>query len=132
MSSFPLKIVTPDGLIYDGEAESVAVRTIDGDVCILARHTNYVSALGYGEARVTVNGTTRRAACIGGLISALNNEVRLVPTTFEWEEDIDEARAQRAKEAAEQMLKQSANDKRAAVQAEAKLKRALVRLSVKQ
>lgn len=131
MTSFHLQITTPDGLIYDGEAESVAVRTIDGDVCILARHVNYVSALGYGEAHVTIEGTTRRAACIGGLISALNNEVRLVPTTFEWAEDIDAARAQRAKEAAEQMLK-NAEDERAAVQAEAKLRRALVRLSVKE
>lgn len=131
MTSFHLQITTPDGLIYDGEAESVAVRTIDGDVCILARHTNYVSALGYGEAHVTIAGETRRAACMGGLISALNNEVRLVPTTFEWAENIDAARAQRAKEAAEQMLK-NAEDERAALQAEAKLRRALVRLSVKE
>lgn len=130
MTSFHLQITTPDGLIYDGEAQSVAVRAIDGDVCILAHHANYVSALGYGEARVTIAGKTRRAACIGGLISALNNEVRLVPTTFEWAEDIDDARAQRAKEAAERMLK-NAEDERAAVQAEAKLRRALVRLSVK-
>ena len=38
MSSFSLKIVTPDGMIYDGEAEKLIVRTTGGDVCILARH----------------------------------------------------------------------------------------------
>lgn len=46
MTSFPLKIVTPDGLIYDGSAEQIIVRTTSGDVAILARHINYVAPLG--------------------------------------------------------------------------------------
>ena len=37
MTPFTLKIVTPDGLIYDGEAEKLVVRTTGGDVCILDR-----------------------------------------------------------------------------------------------
>ena len=131
MTSFHLQITTPDGLIYDGEAEKLAVRAIDGDVCILARHTSFVSALGYGEARVTIDGSVRRAACIGGLLSVLDNEVRLVPTTFEWEEDIDAQRAQRAKENAERLLEERRLSQRETAQAEAKLKRALVRLRVK-
>lgn len=133
MTSFHLQITTPDGLIYDGDAEKLIVRTIDGDVGILAHHENYTTALGYGEARVTTpEGETRRAACIGGLLFVMENEVRLVPTTFEWAEDIDRERALRAKENAEQMLKQSRDDKRETAMAEAKLKRALVRLSVKE
>ena len=43
MTPFTLKIVTPDGLIYDGEAEKLVVRTTGGDVCILARHLDYVA-----------------------------------------------------------------------------------------
>ena len=42
MTPFHLKIVTPDGLIYDGQAEELLVRTTNGDVGILARHMNYV------------------------------------------------------------------------------------------
>ena len=38
MSTFHLQIVTPDGGFFDGEAEKLIVRAIDGDVCILARH----------------------------------------------------------------------------------------------
>ena len=132
MTSFHLQITTPDGLIFDGEAEKLLVRTIDGDVCILARHTNYATALGYGEAHVTTaDGETRRAACIGGLLFVMENVVRLVPTTFEWAEDIDKERAQRAKENAEQMIRQRRESKRETALAEAKLKRALVRLNVK-
>ena len=132
MSVFHLKIVTADGKFFDGEAERVLVRTIDGDIGILAHHINLVTALGYGEASVTVDGNTRRAACIGGLLFVMDNEVRLVPTTFEWAESIDVERAQRAKDAAEQMIRQNQSDKRELALAEAKLKRALVRLGVKQ
>ena len=46
MTSFPLKIVTPDGLIFDGNAEMVIVRTITGDMAFLARHINCVAPLG--------------------------------------------------------------------------------------
>jgi len=46
MTPFKLKIVTPDGLIYDGECEELIVRTSGGDVGIRARHMNYVAPLG--------------------------------------------------------------------------------------
>ena len=60
MSTFHLQIVTPDGGFFDGEAEKLIVRAIDGDVCILARHIDYAAPLGIGEARVTdAEGTTR-------------------------------------------------------------------------
>ena len=66
MSTFHLKISTPDGLQFDGEVERLRVRMIDGDVCLLARHIDYVSAVGMGEAAVTLaDGSIRRAACIG-------------------------------------------------------------------
>ena len=48
MSVFHLRIVTADGLYFDGEAQRVIARTIDGDVCILAHHTPYLPALGMG------------------------------------------------------------------------------------
>lgn len=98
MSTFHLQIVTPDGGFFDGEAEKLIVRAIDGDVCILARHSPYVTALGTGEARVTIDGKRRRAACAGGMLAVTKDNVRLVATTFEWAEDIDADRAQRAKE----------------------------------
>ena len=131
MSTFPLKIVTPDGLIYDGEAEKIIVRTREGDMAILARHINCVAPLGMGRATVVdADGNRRYAACIGGMLSVQNGEVSLVPTTFEWAESIDAARAQLSLERAEKVL--SNKDASAAdIQlAEARLHRALVRKSV--
>jgi len=130
MASFPLKIVTPDGLIFDGEAEKVIVRTKEGDMAVLARHINCVCPLGMGEAVVEMEGKRRTAACIGGLLSVLNGSVSLVPNTFEWAEDIDVARAENAKARAEATLKKADLDERAIRIAQARLNRALIRLSV--
>ena len=131
MNTFKLRIATLDGQIFDGEAEKLLVRTIDGDVCILPGHISYVTALGMGEARVYVNGEIKRAACIGGLLTVSKDEVRLVPTTFEWAENIDLERAERARAAAEQALKERADRSNYEITAaEARLKRALVRSSV--
>ena len=129
MTPFRLKIVTPDGLIYDGEAEQLTVRTQEGDVSILARHINFVIPLGMGRAVVTTNGQRRAAACIGGMLSVVNGEVTLVPTTFEWADQIDVDRAERAQKKAEDRLKASTSDTEVHL-AEAKLHRALVRKSV--
>ena len=129
MSTFHLQIVTPDGASYDGTAEKLIVRAIDGDVCILPRHSPYVTALATGEARVTVDGKKRRAACAGGMLAVRADSVRLVATTFEWAEEIDAQRAQNAKERAEEQLRAAKSDAETQ-KAEARLKRALTRLKV--
>ena len=133
MSTFHLKISTPDGLAFDGDVERLRVRMIDGDVCLLAQHTNYVSAVGAGEAAIVLaDGQKRKAACIGGMLAMIDNEASLIATTFEWADDIDLERAQRAKAAAEARMAAAKNDKRELTLAAAKLQRALVRINVKQ
>ena len=127
MTSFPLKIVTADGLIYDGPAEEVIVRTITGDMAFLAKHINCVAPLGMGCATVVINGEKRHAACIGGMITVVEGAVTLVPTTFEWAEDIDIARAEAARARAEGIIRKE-NASSAEIQmGQARLNRALVR-----
>ena len=128
--TFPLKIVTPDGLIFDGQADKLIVRTTTGDVAILARHINAVFPLGMGQAIVETEGQRRTAACIGGMVSVSAGKVTLVPTTFEWSDQIDKDRAERSRHRAESILqKKDATD--AEIQlAEARLKRSLIRKSV--
>ena len=130
MTPFHLKIVTPDGVQFDGQAEELIVRTTTGDIGILAGHTNCVAPLGMGRAMILTDGQRRYAACIGGILSVMGGEVNLVPTTFEWAQDIDTKRAQLAIQRAQAILadkSRSATDLRIA---EAKLKRALLRSSV--
>lgn len=133
MKTFPIRIGTPDGLLYEGNIERVKCRSITGDVAILAEHINYVTALGMGEAFIRLeDGTERHAACIGGMLSVMDGSCHLLATTWEWKEDIDRERAERAKEKAEAILRtEGISDKDFAL-ATAKLNRALVRLSVKE
>lgn len=131
MTTFHLTVVTPDGCAFEGQAERVVCRAIDGDLCILARHADYCTALGMGEAHIVdAGGKSRRAACMGGMLSVLNGEVRLVATTWEWAEQIDQARAEASKKRAEELLKQKNLDEREYQLAQARLKRALVRTSI--
>jgi len=130
MTPFPLKIVTPDGLIFDGQAEEVVVRSTSGDLGILAGHVNCVAPLGMGRATIIIEGKRRYAACIGGMISVVDGKVTLVPTTFEWAESIDAARAEASQQRAEKVLqKKDASDTEIQL-AQARLHRALVRRSV--
>ena len=131
MTSFPLKIVTADGLIYNGNAEMVIVRTITGDMAFLAKHINCVAPLGMGRATIVVDGQKRYAACIGGMISVVDGTVTLVPTTFEWADAIDADRAQASLDRAQKILDNKENATETDLKlAEARLHRALVRKNV--
>lgn len=132
MATFHLQIVTPDRKVFDGEAKKIIVRTLGGDVCILARHIDYAAPLGIGEARVTdAEGNTRIAACSGGMIGVSAGEVRVMATTFEWAEEIDLARAERAQQAAKEKLNAMERHDQEFAVTEAKLKRALARIHAK-
>lgn len=130
MTAFPLKIVTPDGLLYDGQAEELIVRTVSGDMGILAGHIDCVAPLGMGRATVLAEGKKRYGACIGGMVSVVNGHVTLVPTTFEWAEDIDLQRANAAADRAKKIIGDKGASDADIRMAQARLKRALVRSSV--
>ena len=102
MAEFDLKIVSPDGVFFDGKAKQISLRSIDGDVAVMAGHIPYLTAVGIGECRVySGDGQEPRiAACCGGLLNVTKDGVFLAPTTFEWAEDIDLKRAEAAKEKA--------------------------------
>ena len=127
MRQFDLEIVTPDGVVYDGKAESVLVRTHEGDVQLLAGHVDYMASLGTGKARIKVDGEDRIAAVSGGFITSEGGKVRLVAVTFEFAEDIDLERAKNARARAEEAIKK-AEDRRELSLAKARLLRALARI----
>ena len=130
MTPFSLKIVSPDGMEYEGQVEELVVRTTSGDMGILAGHVNCVAPLGMGQAMIVENGRKRYAACIGGMLSVCDGVVTLVATTFEWSEDIDLSRAESAYERAQRILSdKDASDADLRI-AQARLRRALVRKSV--
>lgn len=130
MNTFSLTIVTPDGLRYEGQAEELIVRAVSGDMGILAGHINCVAPLGMGMATVKIDGEKRYGACIGGMVSVLDGNVKLVPTTFEWSDQIDVDRARKSEERAKIILGDKTSSDTDLRLAEARLKRALIRQSV--
>ena len=130
MTPFKLKIVTPDGLLFDGTAEELIIRTTSGDIGILAGHLNCVAPLGMGQATVVIDGQKRYAACIGGMVTVVNKAVTLVPTTFEWADKIDVERAEASQRRAQAILADKSATNTELRLAEARLKRALVRKGV--
>ncbi len=132
MSTYHLQIVTPDRKVYDGEAQKIILRTVNGDVCILPHHIDFAIPLGIGQAYVTdAEGKTRQAACNGGMLSVSNNEVRVVAVTYEWSDEIDLERAKRAEEEAQERMKTLDRQDRDFAMAEIRLKRALTRIQAK-
>ena len=130
MTPFPLKIVTPDGMVFEGQVEELIVRTTSGDLGILAGHVNCVAPLGMGRATVIIDGQKRYGACIGGILSMVNGNATLVPTTFEWADKIDTARVEASYQRAQSVLQDKNASDTDVKLAEARLRRALVRKSV--
>jgi len=128
--TYHLQIVTPDGQRYDGQAVRMIVPTIDGQVGILARHINFVTALGMGPAKLVTEDGERYAACIGGMLAVTDGEVKVVATTFEWADEIDVERAKASLARAEKMLADPACDEQTKQYANARMKRAQVRLGI--
>lgn len=130
MTTFNLKIATPDGLLFEGPAQELVVRTTTGDMGILAGHIDIVTPLAMGQAVIVTEEGRKTAACIGGMVSVVKGNVYLLPTTFEWAEQIDVERVARSRERAEKVLRDKNATGTEIALAEARLKRALVRGSV--
>lgn len=85
MTSFEVKILTPEREVFNDEAEKLVVRTTEGDVGIYANHINYVAVLGNGKLHLTENGQKKTATANGGFITVSEGKVTVLTDFFEWE-----------------------------------------------
>ena len=129
MTEFKLKILTPEGVVYDGMAESVIVRTTVGDKGILAKHEPYVAALTIGQAKIRINGAVRIGAVSSCIVEVTKDLTTILAQSFEWSDEIDVDRAEKAKALAEERMEQYKDDQRSLDIAEYKLKRAINRIT---
>ena len=129
MKNFNIEIVTPEGLAFSGEVESITLRADTGYVQIMAGHTDYIAALDTGRMCIKAGGVDRYASTAGGFVSVKGGNAKVVVTSLEFADQIDEQRALKAKEKAEQRLKNAKTDAEIEI-AKAKLKRAIIRINV--
>lgn len=87
MKSYTLKITTPAGVLFEGDAVQLSVRALDGELAVMAGHIPMITALKKGECRVYLeDGTIKKADCESGLLSVKREGVSLLSSTFEWKE----------------------------------------------
>ena len=123
-----VQLVSPEQVLYTGEAKMVVVRTLGGgDIAFEENHAPFLGALAAWPARVKFeDGSQQWFAVHGGFVEVGHNRVIILSDVAELPGDIDVERAQAAKARAEEELRVNAEDE----DAQAALNRADVRIEV--
>ena len=123
-----VQLVSPEQVLYTGEAKMVVVRTLGGgDIAFEENHAPFLGALAAWPARVKFeDGSQQWFAVHGGFVEVGHNRVIILSDVAELPGDIDVERARAAKERAEEELRVNADDEDAL----AALNRADVRIEV--
>ena len=101
-----------------------------GEIQILPGHAPLITVLSPGELVVEKSGETEHFAIGGGYLEVLTNKVTVMADTAEYSDEIDEARAQAARERAEHMLRERPPNAEDYAAIEGALRRSLSRLQV--
>ncbi len=122
-----VELVSPEAVLFEGEAKMVVCRPADGEIAFLPGHVSFVGALGIFPVHVVLEDDTQREAAVhGGFVEVRDDKVTILSDVAELPGQIDVVRAQTAKEAAERAVAADADDEQAA----AALARANLRLEV--
>ena len=129
MKSMKLRIVTPVGELYNDNANMVIMKGIEADFAVLSGHQPLATILDYGVLKIKTDNKELSSTIFGGFVSVTKESVTILTDAGEWIDDIDIERAKKAKQRAEERLKDKANID--VLRAELALKRASIRLASK-
>lgn len=132
MKTYNLKIVCPQRVFFSGEVEKIVLRAQSGDMAVLANHAPMAVLVGYGTLVIhTKDNEIKKAALMGGSALILNNNVTILSDDANWPYEIDEKRAEAAKERALKRLENKDSNNINVLRAEIALNKALARLRLK-
>jgi len=103
MAKIKFKIVTPERTVYDSEIDQVTLPTQEGEITVLPEHIPLISVLAPGELMVKKGDEEIAMAVSGGIIEVQKNEITILADTAERAEEIDLARAEEARQKAENL-----------------------------
>ena len=94
-----VELVSPERILYSGEADMVVCRTVSGgEVAFLTGHAPFLAALDPGVVRVKTSGGDEVVAAVhGGFVEVRDNRVIILSDVAELAKDIDVSRAEKAK-----------------------------------
>ena len=129
-NTIKLEIVTPHATVYSDEVDMVTLPGIDGQMGILPHHIRMMTELVPGEMIVRKNGQVRFLAVGEGLVEVTGGRVSIVTDMAIATENIDEARAEEARQRAAARLRETMSSAEVA-SVNAALARSLSQLRVK-
>lgn len=127
---FHFEITTPEGKQFSDDVAHVSLPTVDGEITVLAHHEPLVSLLVPGELRIAQNGETTVYAIAGGFLEVRDNTATVLADSAVRAEEIDEARAEAARQKAEELMRDQRLNDEVYAEAAAALERNLARLKV--
>lgn len=123
-----VKIIAPDRVFYENEAEFLEFNTIEGIIGIYPKHIPMTVVVAPGVLKIQeIGGEEKIAALHSGFAEILGDKVTIIAEVVEWPEEIDAHRAEEAKIRADRRIKEGAYDMD---RAELALKRSMVRLQL--
>lgn len=125
-----LSVVTPSRMLLDEDVDEVTAPGELGEFGVLPNHISFLTTLVPGELSFKQGSSKKILAVSGGYAEVLDNVMTVLAPAAEFADEIDSARAQRAKERAEKLMADLNREEKDWEMAEAALKRALVRLQV--
>src|SRR5437762_9683916 len=129
-NTLKLQIVTPEGMVYSDDVEMVCLRSIDGQIGILPHHLRLMTQMLSGEMMVRKDGRDQFLAVGEGMVEVTSDSVAIATDMAIAAETIDEAKAEEARQRAEDRLREKLSDEEVA-SVNASLVRSLAQLRVK-
>lgn len=106
-----VKVVSPERLIFDGEAAMVVCRTTDGEIAFQTGHAPFIGLLGIGSVRMTdASGQQTAAAVRGGFVEVSDDRVSVLSDVAELPEQIKTAEVESARADAERRVAADGDD----------------------
>ena len=127
-NTFTIKIITPERVFYTGEATMVEFNTTEGEIGVYKNHIPMTVIIKPGVLTITGE-EVKKAALHAGFAEILQDSVTILAEVIEWPDEIDESRAEAAKDRAEKRLSEKAADLDT-VRAEIALQKAIARINV--
>lgn len=87
MKALNLKISTPDGNVFDGQAVKLDVRGIGGELAVMGGHIPFITAVKPGHCDLLLeDGSKRHGELDGGILNVASDKTTLLASGFRWKE----------------------------------------------
>lgn len=131
MQKTKLKISTPYGIFFEGEVEIVTVKTSEGYIGLQRNRLPFISSIEISSLFVTIEGTNKKIAAIGGgIVFVEKTYIDIFTDDIQWKEDLNKSEIQKIIDEAHHKIEEQKHDNTEIHKNELVLKKALNKLTL--